>query len=280
MRAFLAIAEEGSFSAAARSLGVTQPTISRQLSALEDRLGVVLIERGPRNMTISEGGRAILRHAQGMKLAATELSLVTAGLAHTLEGPVTITASDAVCSYWLPAIVGRILEVAPGIEIRVLSDNKLSSLDKRVADIAIRHIQPKEPQLYSRFVKRARGRLYGTTDYIAKIGSDLSAARIVSLFDIGDLPERLARLGHPVPESSFCLKASSSTAGWELVKEGLGLGFMVDDIAKKEACIEAVHPETLHLPFDCWLVAHRELHSNPRIGLVFDILQRSFSGSD
>ena len=56
VRAFLATAQEGSFSAASRALGLTQPTLSRQVSTLEAHLGVTLFERGTRSMALTEAG--------------------------------------------------------------------------------------------------------------------------------------------------------------------------------------------------------------------------------
>ena len=81
LRAFLATAEEGSLSAAARALGLTQPTLGRQVAALEDSLGIALFERVGRGLVLTPSGRELLPHARVMGEAAARVSLVAAGQA-------------------------------------------------------------------------------------------------------------------------------------------------------------------------------------------------------
>src|SRR5688500_1881638 len=89
-RAFLATAEEGSLSAAARALGMTQPTLGRQVTALEEELGIALFERVGRGLTLTAGGLDLLDHVRGMGEAASRLSLSAAGQSQTIEGSITI----------------------------------------------------------------------------------------------------------------------------------------------------------------------------------------------
>lgn len=85
-RAFLVTAEEGSLSAAARALGMAQPTLGRQVDALEQELGVVLFERVGRGLTLTPSGLELLDHVRDMGTAATRLSLSATGRAQTIEG--------------------------------------------------------------------------------------------------------------------------------------------------------------------------------------------------
>ncbi len=87
-RAFLVTAEEGSLSAAARALGLAQPTLGRQVDALEEELGVVLFERVGRGLTLTPSGLELLEHVRGMGEAATRVSLAAAGQSESIEGKV------------------------------------------------------------------------------------------------------------------------------------------------------------------------------------------------
>nr|WP_272213416.1 LysR family transcriptional regulator [Marinicella sp. W31]MDC2879371.1 LysR family transcriptional regulator [Marinicella sp. W31] len=114
VRAFLATAEEGSLSAAARALKVTQPTLSRQVAGLEASLGVSLFERGTRSMTLTAAGRQLLAYAREMNNAANNISLAASGQCQAVEGEVRIAATNAMATYHLPAVVAKIRKLAPG----------------------------------------------------------------------------------------------------------------------------------------------------------------------
>jgi DNA-binding transcriptional LysR family regulator len=112
VRAFLATAESGSLSAAARALGLTQPTLSRQVYALEQDLGVTLFERRSRSMELTAAGVELLEHVRAMGEAALRLSLTASGQAQTVEGQVSITTTNilrpTICLGSSPAFVSRL----------------------------------------------------------------------------------------------------------------------------------------------------------------------------
>ena len=93
-RAFLVTVEEGSLTAAARALGLTQPTLGRQVAALEDSLGVTLFDRVGRSLRLTPSGLELLDHVRSMGDAAGRVSLTASGQSQTVEGQVCITASD------------------------------------------------------------------------------------------------------------------------------------------------------------------------------------------
>lgn len=94
VRAFLATVETGSLSAAARALGLTQPTLSRQIAALEAELGLMLFERVGRSLSLTQSGRELIAHVRAMGEAASHISMVASGQSQSIEGLVRITASD------------------------------------------------------------------------------------------------------------------------------------------------------------------------------------------
>ncbi|MEM7075669.1 MAG: LysR family transcriptional regulator, partial [Pseudomonadota bacterium] len=102
LRAFAATAETGSLSAAARRLGLTQPTVGRQIAALEDRLGVVLFERAGRGLCLTEAGRDLQDEARIMDQAAARLMRLVEGRRTDLDGTLRITASDMMSAYVMP----------------------------------------------------------------------------------------------------------------------------------------------------------------------------------
>lgn len=276
-RAFLVTAEQGSLSAAARALGLTQPTLGRQVAALEEKLGVTLFERGRRSLFLTQSGLELLDHVRMMGDAAGRISLTASGQSQAIEGLVCITASDAMSAYWLPAVLQRFREAAPGIEIEVVASNTIRDLRLREADIAIRHVRPDQPELIARLVRETTGHLYASTDYLDRhgrpsSGEDLADAAFIGFEHSERLVRRLNAMGVPVTRDNFKVASDSGVVIWEMVKQGLGVSVMVREIADVTPGVECVLPDLDPFPVPIWLTTHRELHTSRRIRLVYDFL--------
>jgi len=175
LRAFLETAETGSLSAAARKLGLTQPTLSRQVAAIEQRMGVTLFERVGKAMVLAPTGIELLEHARAMGAAAEALGLAATGRSQAIEGVVSVSATDAVAARLLPSLVRRLREQEPGIAIEVISSNALSDLLRREADIAIRHVKPEQPDLIAQLIREASAGFYASEDWVKAHGHPRSA---------------------------------------------------------------------------------------------------------
>ena len=280
VRAFLVTAEEGSFSAASRALGLTQPTLGRQVSALEDRLGVTLFERLGRSLALTPSGLELLDHVRAMGDAASRLSLTASGQSQRIEGRVCITATDVMSMYLLPDALKRLREVAPGIEVEVVASNDVRDLRRREADIAIRHARPEQPDLIAKLLRETSIHLYASSDYLDQHGrptspSDLSEAVFIGFDQSDRLLTRLNEIGLTLTKNNFKLISESGAVAWELVKQGLGIGLMVKEVGDRTAGVECILPDLDPITVPIWLVTHRELHTSRRIRLVFDLLAAS-----
>ncbi len=282
IRAFLVTAEEGSLSAAARALGLTQPTLGRQVSALEATLGVTLFERTGRVMALTQAGRILLEHVQIMGDAAAQVSLAASGQAQAIEGPVTITASDVFSAYLLPPVVEKLRELAPGITVELVASNAIRDLKRREADIAVRHVRPDQPDLIARRLRDTQAHLYAAKSYLDRVGrpqrpQDLARAAFVGFDGSGLLLAELQRRGLPVQAEQFrCLSADGIVA-WQMVRQGLGISVMTREIAALSPEVEMVLPDAFSaIPIPTWLTTHREVHTSRRIRLVFDLLAETF----
>jgi len=277
LRAFLATAQAGSLSGAARQLGLTQPTLSRQVAAIEQRLGVTLFERVGKGLTLTSTGHELLEHARAMGAAADALGLAATGRSQAVGGVVSVSASDAVAAFLLPPLVRRLREQEPGIAIEVIASNALSDLLRREADIAIRHVKPEQPELIARLVREASASFYASEEWVSRHGHPRTAAEAATLPFVGAARDGqylryLQAHGLPVTEASFSSYAEHSVAHWALVQQGLGIGAMMDDIARSTRGIVRVLDEVPPVRFPVWLVSHRELRTARRIRVVFEAL--------
>lgn len=280
-RAFLATAEAGSLSAAARALRLTQPTLSRQVAALEADLGVTLFERAGRKLVLSQSGLQLLDDFRSMGEAAAQISLAALGQSQAIEGLVTITASDAVSAYWLPPVLRRLRAKEPGIEIEVLAANDIRDLRHREADIAIRHVRPDQPELIARLVRESSAHLYASKAYLDEHGrpqdaADLSGAAFIGFAPVERLLLGLNAMGLPLTRRNFRLVTDNSAVVREAVVHDLGIAIMPREFAAMVPGLECVLPH-LALPVPFWLVTHRELLTSRRIRAVFDLLAEEFS---
>ena len=185
LRAFLETAETGSLSAAARKLGLTQPTLSRQVAAIERRLGVTLFERAGKSMVLTATGVDLLEHVRAMGTAAEAMALAATGRSQKVEGIVSVSASDMVATHLLPRLVRRIRQEVPGIAIEVIATNAISDLQRREADIAIRHINPDRPDLIARLIRQANASFYASQDWVETHGHPRNAQDAARLLFVG-----------------------------------------------------------------------------------------------
>lgn len=282
LRSFLAAAETTSLSAAARKLGLTQPTLSRQVTALESSLSVMLFERVGRGLQITQAGRDLLAHVQDMGGAAQRVAMTAAALRSDISGTVRITASDIYSVTYLPKMIVEIRKRAPGLVIEVVATNDISDLMRREADIAVRHVRPEQPDLVARLVREATGHFYAAKTYLdrrerPKTRKDLAGHDWVSYGDADRMVDYLVAMGIPVTAEAFKAGSHNGTVAWEMARQGLGIFPMDDAFGDSTDGMERIMGDDLAVVFPVWLVAHREVHTSPRIRLVFDILAEAFS---
>ncbi|MEO1305453.1 MAG: LysR family transcriptional regulator [Pseudomonadota bacterium] len=277
VRAFLATAEEGSLSAAARALGQTQPTLSRQVAALEDTLGVTLFERAGRAMALTDAGRGLLDHVRVMADAATRISLSASGQSQMIEGKVVITATGNVATRQLPPIIKKIHTIAPNIQIDILPSNEVQDLTRREADISIRHARPEQPDLIAKLLYESAARLYASEDYLEtlepiKTLNDLKRATFIGLDRMDEMILAMKDFGLELTRDQFRFNSPSGLLLYELVRQGLGVGILTKDVERVSNTIRPILPGQFEIPIPVWLVTHRELHTSKRIRVVYDIL--------
>lgn len=276
-RAFLATAEEGSLSAAARALGLKQSTLSRQVAALEQELGVVLFDRAGRGLTLTESGADLRDHVRAMGKAASGLAMAASGRTDVIAGEVCISVGDIAGMFQLPRILEKLRQQEPGIKIDLIASSFPSDLKRREADIAVRHFEPNQAALVAAKVAENLSRLYATPDYLSRIGSpekpqDLARADFI-VFDRSEAQLRaLNRLGLDLTPENFAVSSMNQIVQWELVKQGVGIGMMRETIGDMEPMVVRVLPDLPPIVSPTWIVAHRELYMSKRVRLVYDML--------
>ena len=281
-RAFLATAETGSFSAAARRLGVAQPTVGRQVVALERELGVALFERVGGGVRLTDAGAELLEPLRWMANAAGEVALAAAGAAGTLEGVVRVTASEMVAATLLPPAVAAVRLEHPGIRLEVVATQAVQDLRRGEADLAVRNTAPTDPELLARRLPDAAGAFYASPAHLAAAGpldrvEDLGRLAFLG-FDLGgSLPGLLRSLGVPLADDGIRVASGNHWVQWAYARAGLGVA--VGLCAEGDADPRLVRvPHLPTLPVPMWIVSHRAVRTSRRLRVVADALAAALGG--
>ncbi|QDC08278.1 LysR family transcriptional regulator [Oceanicola sp. D3] len=277
VQAFLAVVETGSLSGAARQLGTSQPTLGRQVKALEDELATRLFKRAAKGLSLTEAGEALVEPARAMQEAAMRLQLTAAGREEELAGTVRITAPVAVTHWMLPPIVARIRAAEPEIQIELVPNDASDNLLFREADIAVRMYRPTQLDLVSRQLGEMKMGLYAAESYLAGRELPTSLEGLLQMDLVGnDREERiilgLRQQGIAADRHSFATRVDDQTVYWALVCAGCGLGFGPCIVGDAEPGVVALLRGPPVPPLPMWLAAHEEVRRVPRVARVWDML--------
>lgn len=281
IRSFLAVAEAGSLSAAARATGISQPTLGRHVQAIEAELEVTLFTRTALGQTLTEAGQALLPAARAMQAAAAELALTAKGHASGIEGTVRITASRVVSHVILPPVLARLRQAEPGIQIDLVPSDTTENLLFGEADIALRMYRPTQPDLVARQITELPLGLYAAKAYLDRKGRPASHDDLMRMDFIGqDRMNQIIRvmslLGIDVARSFFPVRCDDPLTYVELVRAGCGVGGILRAVGDPDPVLERIDliPDLPSLPV--WLTAAPNLRQSPRLRRVWDALAAAF----
>ncbi|MBR9649996.1 LysR family transcriptional regulator [Thalassovita aquimarina] len=282
VRSFLAVAEQGSLSAAARQLGLSQPTLGRQIKQMETDLGVTLLIRQPRGFDLTEAGQAILPAARRMQDAMREIALAVAGRDAGTSGTVRITASEIMALNYLPDIVADIRDALPGITIDLVASDRSDNLLFREADIAVRMYQPQQLEIVTRKLGEIQLGVCAATSYLQKHGRPETVQDMMDHDLVGyDQSELILRgmrdLGWPATRDWFTTRCDDQNAYWQLIRSGCGVGFGQRNMIDADPLVEALDIGVTIPPLPVWLAAPQALRHVPRIAAVWDRLSDGLS---
>lgn len=277
LRTFVEVARDGSLSAAARRLGLAQPTVGRHIDTLEESLGLTLFTRSSRGLTPTAAALALVPHAQAMAAAAAAFGRAASGEAAADRGTVRVTASDVIGSEVLPPILAAFRGDHPDIAIELVLTNRTEDLARRDADIAVRMVRPTQSGLVARRIGTSRIALYAHRDYLSRFGApgspgDLANHCLIgfdrdnsSFRGAGGFASRLTR-------DDFGFRCDSDLGQLAAVRAGVGIGGCQEHIARRAPDLVEVLPNVLHYALDLWLVMHEDLKMTRRVRLLFDRL--------
>lgn len=274
--AFLAVMQHGSLSGASRALGVAQPTVRRQIEALEAQLGVPLFTRAPNGLTPTDLARATVPHAEAIAASARAFVRAVSSPADREAGTVRVTASEVVGAEVLPAILARLLADKPSLAIELVLDDRNQDLLRREADVAVRMIAPTQASLVQRRAARIELGLFASEAYLARRSLPTSVTALREHALVGPDRQRaaleaLARGGLELAPRDFALRTDSTLAQLAAVRAGVGIGIAQVPLARAPVPLVRVLPK-LAFWLEAWVVTHEDMRDVARVRAVVEHL--------
>jgi DNA-binding transcriptional LysR family regulator len=275
-RTLLAVLAEGSLSGAARTLGLTQPTVGRHIEALEADLGAPLFTRSVGGLAPTDAALALRPHAETMAAAAEALVRTASGDAEAVRGVIRVTASDVVGVEVLPPMLAGFHEAHPEVVIELTLSNRQEDLLRREADIAVRMVRPTQGALLARRVGSVRLGLYAHRRYLEAHGTprginDPGAAAIG--FDRDTQMLRSLRESQiRVDREGFALRTDNDLAQIAALRAGFGVGACQGPIARRDPNLVPVLEDAFRYEMEFWVAMHEDLKTSRRMRLMFDWL--------
>ncbi|HEX6242489.1 MAG TPA: LysR family transcriptional regulator [Polyangiales bacterium] len=171
LRFFLAIARAGSLSGASHTLGVTQPTAGRRLTAFEQSLGARLFDRTPAGHVLTPVGARLLGHAERMEADAMAAERLASGVDAGVRGHVRVTASEWLIDRVIAPLLGPLLLQHPGLRVELVAEARHLSLVKREADLAVRPSRFEHQEVVETAVATLGFGLYASDGYLVERGA-------------------------------------------------------------------------------------------------------------
>jgi len=281
-RSVAAVVDAGSLSAAARYLGLSQPTLGRHVEALEQALGVTLFERTLTGLKATDTALRLYEPVKGAQQALAEAALMAEGAQPGLSGTVRITASEVVSHFVLPQILVEIRAEFPAIAIDIVPTDSAENLLLREADIAIRMFRPTQLELVTRKLGELAIVCCAHEDYLARRGTPQSVEELFEHdligFDRSDLILRAAHaMGFTLTREDFALRSDDQPLAWHLLTAGLGIGFAQQLLVESTPGMRRLLPQLRPPALEVWLTTHKELFTSRRIRAIYDALGAALS---
>jgi DNA-binding transcriptional LysR family regulator len=276
LRSFIAVCEARTLTAAAESLGLSQPTLGRHIRELEALVGETLFDRLPGQMKPTERAELLMERLHPLRDGVGRFEHALWGGDETAAGTVRVTTSQTFGALLLPRLLAPLLRSAPLLQVEVQASDEVQNLLRREADIAVRFFRPEQDDVIAVPVGRTEIGLFAHRDLVRSLPPDCTPhdlkGRYIGDIDIERTLEIAAASGHPLRRTDFCFRSSSSVTQFAAVEAGIGLAGLLAVFAAERPALCRLFPEVVALPVEVWVCAHDDLRRSPRIRRVFDHL--------
>jgi molybdate transport repressor ModE-like protein len=279
-RLVLAVQRAGTLTAAAKTMGIDHSTAFRRLNALEAEIGVRLFERLPGGIyQATAAGERMAAAAERIEEETLALDRDLVGQDHRLSGRLRITSSETLAYARLTWHLAAFRQAHPGIAVELVIDNRVLSLSRREADIALRPVRPKEGDLWGRKLADVAWTVYAAPGLLDEVGGPLAGPDDLREHPVLGWEEtavgiRVADwLARTVPSAAFVYRTNSLVNQLTAAKAGIGLALLPCYLGDGEPdLVRALGAPVAELTGELWIVTHADLKGTARVRAFFDVV--------
>jgi DNA-binding transcriptional LysR family regulator len=274
---FLTVLERGSLSGAARELGLTQPTVGRHVSALEQALGAELFTRSQSGLRPTELALDLQPYAAALAATSASLLRTASSKRDRIAGTVRISASEVIAVEVLPPILAALQEEHDGLAIELSASDQVEDLLHRAADVAVRMAEPTQEALVVRRVGAIPVGMFAHRDYLERHGTprtaaDLAGHRLVGYDRQTAYVRAMARRYPAIGELTSAFRTDSNLAQLAAIRSGVGIGLCQLGVVADDPDLVRVLPRVFEIPLETFVAMHEDLRASARCRAVFDAL--------
>ena len=274
-RLLLAIARGGGLVGAAKTLGLDHSTVFRRLQAIEARYGQ-LFERLPAGAYLpTDAGHRVLATAERMEDETLALARDIAGRDARLVGRLRVTSSETLAYRLLTRHLAAFRAQHPGVVIELTTENRVLNLSRREADVALRPMRPREPDLWGRKLADVAWAVYRACGPSPPLGTaaELAGQAMIGWEESATGIAAATWLGATVPASSVVFRTSSLVGQLVAARAGIGLAVLPCYLGDPEpSLMRALREPLAGLRSELWMVTHRDLRKTARVLAFFEVL--------
>ncbi|WP_109477154.1 LysR family transcriptional regulator [Paraburkholderia sp. C35] len=280
-RIFVAIHRERTLRAAARALDIDQATVGRRLAALEHALGATLFLRTSTGYELTAVGKTAIRAAEAMEQSAHDLVRHAQGVDKRLAGEVKLSTTDALSQEFVMPAIARLHAKHPDVSVMLDTTTQVLNLAKREADIAIRTVKPRNPDLLARRLARWDVGLYASPDYLRRHGEPVPGERFAG-HDLVVYQPYFARertpvfLGEPLTDGRIVARLNANLTLRAALRAGLGISLLPVPMAERDGLVRIWPDRSNDEAYEVWLVTHQDLRHTARIRVTIDEIVLAF----
>jgi len=279
VRVFLAVVRGGSFGAAARTLGVSHPTVGRRIKALEDEARQPLLRRTADGLVLTDAGDAVLGLAESMENSALAMERRLAGNDERLEGILRISSAEWFAGHVLAPVLAELTLRHPAVVPEVIASYRLLNLARREADVAFRLVPFSEPDIVQRRLMHMPYGLYGSAATAAALQENPASVGLILMNTAQSHFPDVAWLLERFPSSRRVFTSTSRAVQAQMCLNGTGIAVLPRPLGDAVAGLQRIDLPDLPPGRDIWVGYHHDLRHMDRLRAMLEIADAMLSSS-